>query len=112
MHEHDGLRRRAGGGKDFFLTGESVAEDHRRRGEIPEHELVALLGDRRSGGNIDDERDTLLLGDLGDGGGLPGIEGADQKLRAVADQLLGAGARGIDVRLGVAVHDRKLRQAE
>ena len=32
----------------FLLVGESVAEDHRRGREIAEHELVALLGDRRA----------------------------------------------------------------
>ena len=69
-----------------------------------------MIGGRR--GDIDDERNALLLGDLGDRGGLAGIEGADQKLRAVADQLFGAGARGVDVRFGVGVHDRELGQAQ
>ena len=69
-----------------------------------------MIGGRR--GDIDDERDALLLGDLGDRGGLAGVEGADQELRAVADELFGARARGIDVRFGVGVHDRELRQAE
>ena len=36
--------------------------------EIAEHELVALLGDRRRSGDIDDERNALLLGHLRDGG--------------------------------------------
>ena len=41
-----------------------------------------------------------------------GIEGADQELRALADQLLGARARDIDVGFGVGVHDLQRRQAE
>ena len=43
---------------------------------------------------------------------LAGIEGADQELGAVVDQLLGARARHLDVGLGVGVHDRELGQAE
>ena len=84
----------------------------RRGREIAEDELVALLGDRRRGGDVDDEGDALLLGDLGDGGGLAGVEGADQQLRAVADQLLGAGAGHLDVGFGVGVHDLQRRQPE
>ena len=99
-------------GEDFLLVGEGVAQDHPGRREIPEYELVALLGDRRRRGDIDDERNAFLLGDLGDGGGLAGIEGADQELRAFADQLLGAGARGVDVRFGVGVHDREVGQTQ
>ena len=64
------------------------------------------------GGDIDDQRNALLLGDLGDRGGLAGIEGADQELRTFADQFLGARAGGVDVRLGVGVHDREIGQAE
>ena len=62
--------------------------------------------------DIDDERDTLLFGDLRHRRGLAGIEGADQKLGAVVDQLFGVLAGGVDVRLGVAVDDRQLRHAE
>ena len=98
--------------EDLELVGERVAEDHRRGREVAEHELVALLGDLRRGRDVDHERDAALLGDLGDGGGLAGVERADQQLRAFLDQALGAGARGVDVRLGVAVHDLQLRQAE
>ena len=58
------------------------------------------------------KRNALLLGDLRDRGGLAGIEGADQELRAVVDQLLGARARDLDIGLGVGVHDRELGQAE
>ena len=54
-------------------------------GEIPEHELVALLGDGRRGGDIDDQRDTLLFGNLSNRGGVAGIESANQELRTVAD---------------------------
>ena len=66
----------------------------------------------RGRGDIDDERNAFLLGDLGDRGRLAGIEGADQELRSVADQLFGAGARGVDVRFGIGVHDREIGQAE
>ena len=86
----------------FWLV-ELVAEQHLHRREIPEHELVALLGDVGRAGDIDDERNALLLGDLRDRRGLAGIEGADQKLGAVVDQLFGVLAGGVDVRLGVAV---------
>ena len=112
MHEHHRLRGDAGGLEHLLLVGEGVAEDHRRGREIAEHELVALLGDRRRRRDIDDERDALLLGHLGDRGALAGIEGADQELRAVVDQLLGARARHLDVGLGVGVHDREIGQAE
>ena len=44
--------------------------------------------------------------------GLAGIEGADQELRAVADHFRRPGARRLDARFGVAVHDRKLGQAQ
>ncbi len=93
----------------FLLIGEGVAQDHRRGREVAEHELVALLGDRRGGGDVDDEGNALLLGHLRDRGALAGIEGADQELRAVADQLLGARARDFDVGLGVGIHDLQAR---
>ena len=112
VHEHHRLRRRAGGLEDLLLVGEGVAEDHRRGREVAEHELVALLGDRRGGGDVDDEGDALLLGHLGDRRGLAGVEGADQQLRALADQPLGARARDLDVGFGVAVHDGEVRQAQ
>ncbi len=108
----DGLRRGADLGEDFLLVDEGVAQDHAGGREIAEHELVALLGDRRGGGDVDDEGDALLLGDLGDGGALPGVEGADQQLRALADQLLGARAGDLDVGFGVGVHDLERRQTE
>jgi hypothetical protein len=47
-----------------------------------------LLGDGRRGGDIDDQRDALLFGDLGDRGRVPGIEGANQKLRTVTRTYL------------------------
>ena len=112
VHEHGRLRRRADRGEDLLLIDEGVAQDHRRGREIAEHELVALLGDRRGGGDVDDEGDALLLGDLGDGGALAGIEGADQQLRALADQLFGARAGDLDVGFGVGIHDLQRRQAE
>ena len=112
MHEHHRLRRLAGSLEHFLLVGEGVAQDHRRGREIAEHELVALLGDRRRRRDVDDERNALLLGHLGDRGALAGIEGADQELRAVVDQFLGARARHLHVGLGVGIHDRELGQAE
>jgi hypothetical protein len=108
VHEHDRLRRRTGCGEDFLLRRERIAEDHRRSRKIPEHELVALLGNRRRRGDIDDQRDTLLLGSLGDGGGLPGIESADQKLRTVPNQLFRPSTRGLDVRFGIGVRNREI----
>ena len=84
-------------GEDLLLVDEGVAQDHAGGREVAEHELVALLGDRRGGGDVDDEGDALLLGDLGDGRALAGVEGADQQLRALADQLLGARAGDLDV---------------
>ena len=112
MHEHGRLRRLARGRENFLLILEGIAEDHRRGREVAEHELVALLGDRRRGGDVDDVGNAFLLGDLGDRGALAGVEGADQKLSAVADHLLGARAGDIDLGFGVAVHDLKLGQAE
>ena len=112
MHEHRRLRRRADRREHFLLIDEGVAQDHAGGREVAEHELVALLGDRRGGGDVDDVGDALLLGDLRDGRALAGIEGADQKLRALADQLLGARARDVDVGFGVGVHDLQRRQAE
>ena len=108
VHEHDGLRRGARGLEDLLLVGEGIVQDHRRGREIAEHELVALLGDRRGGRDVDDVGNALLLGDLRDRGALAGVEGADQELRAVRDQLLGARARDLDVGLGVGVHDLQL----
>ena len=102
----------AGDLEDLLLRQESVTHEHRRGREIPEHELVALLGDIRSAGNIDDERNALLLGDLRNRGGLPGIECADQKLRTVTDQFFGMLARGIDIQFGIAVHDSEFRQTQ
>ncbi len=112
VHEHRRLRRRADRREHFLLVDKGVAQDHAGGREVTEHELVALLGDRRGGGDVDDVGDALLLGDLRDGRALPGIEGADQKLRALADQLFGARPRDIDVGLGVGVHDLQRRQAE
>jgi hypothetical protein len=112
VHEHRGLGRHARRLEHLELVGKGVAQDHRRGREVAEHELVALLGDRRRGGDVDHQRDAALLGDLCDGGGLARIEGAHQQLRAFADQALGARARDVHVRLGVAVHDLQARQAE
>ena len=83
--------------EDLLLIGEGIAQDHRRGGEVAEHELVALLGDRRGGRDVDDERDALLLGHLGNRRALAGVEGADEQLRALADQPLGARAGDLDV---------------
>ena len=43
----------------------------RRGREIAEHELVALLGDRRGGRDVDDEGNAPLFGDLRDRGDWP-----------------------------------------
>jgi hypothetical protein len=53
-----------------------------------------------------------LLGHLGDRRGLARIEGADEQLRALADQALGARARSLDVGFGIPVHDGERRQAD
>ena len=42
----------------------------------------------------------------------PESKAPTKSLGAVADQLLGAGARGIDVRFGIAVNDGEFRQAK
>ena len=110
MHEHHRLRRRTCGVEDFLLIGERVIQNHRRGGEIAEHKLVALLGDRRGRGDVDDVRDALLFGDLRDGTALARVEGTDQKLRAVCDQFLGARARNVDIGLCVGVHDLQFGQ--
>ena len=97
-------------GEDSFWLAKASPRIIGAGGEVAEHELVALLGDGGRAGDVDDQRNALLLGDLGDGGGLAGIEGADEKLRALADQLLGAGAGGVDVGFGVAIHDAEFRE--
>ena len=112
MHEHHRLRREAGALEDLLLVGEGVAQDHRRCGEVAEHELVALLGDGRGGGDVDDERDALLLGHLRNRRALAGIEGADEQLRALSDQPLGARPGDLHVGLGVGVHDGEVGQAQ
>ena len=112
MHEYHRFRRHPGRVEQFLLIGEGVAEDHRRGGEISEDEFVALLGDRGRRGDVDNERNAFLLGDLRDRRGLAGIEGADQKLGAVVDQLLGPRPRNLHVGLSVGVHDRELGQDE
>jgi hypothetical protein len=71
-----------------------------------------LLGNRRRCGNVDDERDAFLLGHLGNGGARAGIERAHEKLRAVADELLGAGAGDLHIGLGVRIHDGELGQPQ
>ena len=112
MQEHHRLRRRAGSLEDLLLVGEGIGEDHPRRREVAEHELVALLGDRRGGSDIDDVGDALLLGHLGDRRALAGVEGAHQQLRALADQPLGARAGHLDVGLRVGIHDGEIRQPQ
>ena len=69
-----------------------------------------MIGGR--GRDVDDVGNALLLGDLRDRGALAGVEGADQQLRAVGDQLLGARARDLDVGLGVGIHDLQVGQAD
>src|SRR6185436_8075597 len=50
-------------------------------------------------------RGAVLLGDLCDRGRGARVEGADQHVRALLDQPLGARARGVDVGLEVGVHE-------
>ena len=112
MHEHDRFRRNARRFEQLLLIGESIAQDHGRGREIPEDELVALLGDLRRRRDIDDERNALLLGDLRDRGGLAGVESAYQKLRTIADQFFGPRSRHLHVGFGIGVHDSELGKAE
>jgi hypothetical protein len=112
VHERHRLRRRPARREHLLLVAEGIAEDHRRGREVAEHELVALLGDGRGGGDVDHQGDALLLGHLGDRRRLPGVEGADEQLCALADQPLGAGTRHIRTGFGVAVHDGEVRQPE
>ena len=90
--------------EDLLLVGEGVAQDHPRGREVAEHELVALLGDRRRGGDVDDEGDTFCSATWAIAAAGAGVESADQQLGAVGDQLLGARARHLDIGLGVGVH--------
>jgi hypothetical protein len=87
------------------VQGERAGDQHRRRREVADDELVALLGDLRRRGDVDDKRNAALLGDLGDGNGLARVEGADQHVRAGVDCFLGLGARHVGLGLGVVVHD-------
>ena len=112
MHVDGGLRCVADEREDFLLIGERVGQDRGGDREVSEHEFVALLGDLRRRRDVDHEGDAFLLGHLRDRGGLSRIERADQELRAVPDQFLGAGTRRVDVRLGVAVHDVEIGQTK
>jgi hypothetical protein len=73
-------------------------------GKIAEDKLVALLDEPRRGGDVDHKGDAALLGDLCDGSGGAGIERTDQTVDAFLNRPLGPGARGVDVRLGIRVH--------
>src|SRR5262249_43006444 len=110
VQEDDGLRRLAGGLEDRLLIGKGVAENHPRRWEVAKHKFVALLGDGWRRGDVDYEGDALLLGHLGNRRGLARVEGADEQLRALANQALGPRARGVDVGFGIPVHDAERRQ--
>ena len=54
----------------------------------------------------------FLFGDLSDHGGLAGIEGTDQEVRALANQLFGVLACDINTRLCIGVHDRYIGQPQ
>jgi hypothetical protein len=112
MHENYALGRTADDPKKLVLVFEGIAKDHWRSGKIAKYELVTLLGNVGRCRNIDNERDALLLGDLRNRGGLTGIERADQKLRTIIDELLGALARDVDIGFRVGVHHREFRQAQ
>ena len=58
----------------------------------------------RRRGDVDYKGNAALLGDLGDGRSGAGVERADQAVRPLLYQPLGAGARGIDVGFRVGVH--------
>src|SRR5260370_20019064 len=111
MHENNGLGRTADDPEKLELMFEGVAKDHWRSEKIAKYELVTLLGNVGRCRNIDNERDALLLGDLRNRGGLTGIERADQKLRTIIDEFLGALARDVHIGFGIGIHHRELRQA-
>ena len=108
VHEHGRLRRGLRFGEDVLEQNQAVPADLGRGREVAEHELVALLGDLRRGGDVDDVRNAMLLRHLRDRGGMPRIERADEHVRALADEALGTATRGVDVGLGVGVHDLDL----
>ena len=81
--------------------GQPVGGQTRRGGEIAEYRMEALLGDIGRGGDIDDQRHAALLAHPRYRHGVGAVEGADQHLSAVGDQLFGPGARRVDIRFGV-----------
>ena len=103
VHEHRGARHRVRRLEQLADQVEAVAHDVARGLEVAEHVPIALLGDLRRG-VVDHERHAALLGHLRDRRGGAGVERADQHVGALLDQALGAGARGVDVGLGVGVH--------
>jgi hypothetical protein len=112
VHKNDRLRRATDDLEKFELISERAAKQHLRRGEIPEDEFVALLGNFRRSSDIDDERYAFLFRNLGNGSGLARIECTNEDLRAITDELLGALARNIDIGLGVGVDDCQFGQAQ
>jgi hypothetical protein len=110
VHKNDRLRRATDDLEKFELISERAAKQHLRRGEIPEDEFVALLGNFRRSSDIDDERYAFLFRNLGNGSGLARIECTNEDLRAITDELLGALARNIDIGLGVGVDDCRRRR--
>ena len=55
VHEHRGLRLDLRLAEDVAQQHQAVAADLGRGRKVPEHELVALLGDLRRGRDVDDE---------------------------------------------------------
>ncbi len=104
MHEDGGLRRLARRLEEALHPLQPVGHQHRAGRKVAEDEFVALLGDLGLRADIDDAGHALLLGDLGDRRGGAGFEGADDDVGAVADHLLGLGARDVGARFGVDVH--------
>ena len=90
--------------KISLCSAKRAGDQHRRRREVADDELVALLGDLRRRGDVHDQGHAVLLGDLGDGDGLARVEGADQDVGAGVDRLLGLGAGDVGLGLGVVVH--------
>ena len=58
----------------------------------------------RGGRDVDHEGHTALLGHLCDRPGSAGVERPDQTMRALLNESLGTGARGINVGFCVGVH--------
>ena len=88
------------------ISARPFAHDVGRGLEVAEHELVALLGDLRRGGDVDDvAARRAARRPARSPRSAPESNAPTSTLRALLDQALGAGARGVDVGLVVGVHD-------